>query len=367
MYIKTHKHKKKPHVKLTQKYGKKVGHVVYFEKQRMTADLSTILKKHKQYPMYKNNYKLNVNNIRNIVKKLKPNIEVLNNLPRNYILKGTPSTFKNTGKYYIIKSNWSANIELNSLTDYFTESCRIECSFKNMLSPIDYWKKNYKDIIKSLYKQNIGITLHNLREQMYMRNKPCNNFRISVCLDVLNLFKPTKWLDISAGWGDRLISALLYPTVKYYCGVDPNPCLHTYYKNIIKKFNTNTNTNSTAKECILIQDGFEAAQLPDVKFDLVFSSPPFFDLETYSSANANSYVKYSSKDSWFEGFLMPSLYKSVSMLEKGGYLVLYMDESKQTHYIPKMIELMNQRMQNAGMFYYVDSNKLRNFYCWQKP
>ena len=200
---------------------------------------------------------------------------------------------------------------------------------------------------------------------MYIRNKPCNNFRISVCLEVLKLFKPKKWLDISAGWGDRLLSALLYSQLntqfKLYCGVDPNPCLHPYYQEMIKTFNP-----VGKKEYILIKDGFETASLPDTKFDLVFSSPPFFDLEIYSTSNANSLVKYKGEDGWFNGFLMPSLYKSEEYLEQGGHLVLYMGESQGTKYIPKMIELMDARMQNIGMFYYTDGAKIREFFCWQK-
>ena len=146
---------------------------------------------------------------------------------------------------------------------------------------------------------------------MYIHNKPCNNFRISVCLEVLKLFKPKKWLDISAGWGDRLMSALLYQPLEVYCGVDPNPCLHPYYQEMIKTLDPNGK-----KECILIKDGFETAVLPNIKFDLVFSSPPFFDLEIYSTASANSLVKYKGEDGWFNGFLMPSIYKAIVVYER---------------------------------------------------
>jgi hypothetical protein len=120
------------------------------------------------------------------------------------------------------------------------------------------------------------------------------------------------------------------------------------------------------KEYILLQDGFETAKLPNTKFDLVLSSPPFFDLEIYSKAISNSLVKYKGEDSWFNGFLMPSLYKANDYLELGGYLVLYMGESQGTKYIPKMVELMNARMHNAGMLYYTDGAKIREFFCWKK-
>jgi len=332
------------------------------------------------YPFYKNSYKFNLSRIQNLINNLinnhKTQLSITPNIPNQYIPnqykhKQTKQkhhkqiqklyTFNNTNKYYIIKSSWNDNLELNSLTDYFTEPCRIQCTFKNNLSPLEYWNKNYKTILASLKKKHLPENNYNIREEMYIHNKPCNNFRISVCLEVLKLFKPNKWLDISAGWGDRLATALLYKPLEVYCGVDPNPCLHPYYQEMIAKLDP-----MSKKECILIKDGFETAALPNIKFDLVFSSPPFFDLEIYSTASANSLVKYKGEDGWFNGFLMPSINKAIDHLDAGGYLVLYMGESQGTKYIPKMINLVDARMKNAGVFYYTDGAKLREFYCWQK-
>ena len=364
--------------------------------QRTQRKQRTQINPKNQYPLYKNEYKLNISRIANIIKNMKNQLYTFNNAPTTY--KGYPAHkfktldinnanananglkenangnnvdthIKNKKQYYIIKSAWNDNLELNSLTDYFSEPCRIKCNFKYNPSPLEYWNKNWQSILASLKKKHQSPTYHNLHEALYLHNKACNNFRISVCLEVLKIFKPKKWLDISAGWGDRLLSALLYAQIdaqtdkqfQMYCGVDPNPCLHPYYKEMIKTFDP-----LGQKEYILLQDGFETAKLPNTKFDLVLSSPPFFDLEIYSKAISNSLVKYKSEDSWFNGFLMPSLYKANDYLELGGYLVLYMGESQGTKYIPKMVELMNAKMHNAGMLYYTDGAKIREFFCWKK-
>jgi len=44
-----------------------------------------------------------------------------------------------------------------------------------------------------------------------------------------------------------------------------------------------------------------------------------------------------------------------------------MGESQGTDYIPEMIKITNGmvNVRNAGMFYYTDGDKLREFYCWQ--
>ena len=46
---------------------------------------------------------------------------------------------------------------------------------------------------------------------------------------------------------------------------------------------------------ILIENGFETATLPNTKFDLVFLSPPFFDLEKYSNYDNDSLTKYKTE------------------------------------------------------------------------
>jgi hypothetical protein len=341
-----------------------------------------------EFPWYMNEYKFDLERIQDIVARKLPQLHVYNKPPyteyprynktiiplllTSKSMISIPATqilgdSKNKG-YYIIRSPWNDNLELNYLTDYFTEKCRMTCQFGKSPSPLEYWQTHNDDIRSELVKRGEKVNNYNVREIMYARNKLrnkliyCNNFRISVCLEVLDIFKPKRWLDISAGWGDRLISALLSPWVETYCGVDPNPCLHSGYKNMISKLDP-----TGAKTCHLIKDGFETAQLPaGVKYDLVFSSPPFFNLEIYSHAVGDSLMRYNTVDKWFNGFLMPSIKKALKHLCKGGHLILYMGESHDSEkYISKMIMETDKLAKNIGRFYYTDGNKLREFYCWQ--
>jgi hypothetical protein len=100
----------------------------------------------------------------------------------------------NNERYIIIKDKWKTNFEINNLTDYFSENIRITCKFGNNISPLEYWNK-YKKII--LNKTN---NISQMREIIYSNINLCNNFRISLSLTILNIFKPKKWLDILAGW-----------------------------------------------------------------------------------------------------------------------------------------------------------------------
>lgn len=330
-----------------------------------------------QFPWYRAEYNLQTDRIRDIAARRISTRHDYHQPPRTefpsyrapfYTFdKATPR------RIVVIKSRWDDNLELNSLTDYFTEKCRMTCRFgANKESPLEYWQKHRGEITRYLQSKGMVVNNYNVKEWVYERNRLlyCNNFRVSVCLEVLDMFKPRRWLDISAGWGDRLLSALLSPWVEVYTGVDPNPCLHPGYKRMLETFNPNGD-----KKCTLIKDGFETAKLPvGIMYDLVFSSPPFFDLEVYSGASGDSLTQYKTSTAWFNGFLMPSIRKSIDYLVPGGYLVLYIAEanaktngkSGSEKYISLMIKETDKLLRNVGRFYYTDGAKLREFYCWRK-
>ncbi len=312
------------------------------------------------YPYYKSMYKLDADHINDLVAKLnlpimtKPNKTIKRGVKSKYL---TPLKLGNDNKRVtIIQFEWNKHTELNNLTDYFTEPCRIRCHFLNNPSPLEYWNFNNKTILENTK------SISDMREYMYHSIRLCNNFRIVVALTVVKLLKSTHWLDISAGWGDRLLTALLSKSIKYYCGVDPNPCLHPHYDEMIAAFKK----PSEASNYVLIKDGFEKAKIPNKPYDLVFSSPPFFNLEVYSDVNDDSLIKNPTEQKWFVNFLMPSIMKAISLLISKGYLVLYMGESKDTHYIIEMKKRIDSRMNRCGSIYYQNDQALREFLVWQK-
>ena len=249
------------------------------------------------YPYYNLIYKLDKKNIKKIVKDFKPKI----------ITSKFLDAQKYNNKYFIILDKWQDNYELNSLTDYFTEKIRVQCRFGKHLSPYEHYQKNKMKYIKN--------NILDIREKLFKETRFCNNFRVSVVLAILKTFKVKKYLDISSGWGDRLLASLLYK-VELYCGVDPNKDLHKYYKEMIDTFATEKDN------FILIEDGFETATLPKTKFDLVFSSPPFFDLEKYSNYDKDSLTKYKTEKNWCDNFLIKSIMKAYEYLEKDGHMIL---------------------------------------------
>jgi hypothetical protein len=298
-----------------------------------------------EYPFYKIYYKFNKKQIINDVKKFEPIIYT--NIP-NLIKKYNIKKYKNS--YFIIKEDYEKSKNINNITDYFSEHIRIKCSFGDYLSPKEYWNKNKNFITRD-------NSIENIREIIYKNTKLCNNFRITVVLTILNYFKPEKYLDISAGWGDRLLGSILYK-IKFYVSCDPNLELHDCYKKIIEKFVP----KYKQKNFIIHKTGFIEAPIIQNNFDIVFSSPPFFDLEKYSNFNQDSFTKYKTEKEWCDKFFVPSLIKAYNLLKNNGYMILYMGGSE---YILKQMHILDKLMTYCGIIYFYEKIP-RAMYVWQK-
>jgi hypothetical protein len=325
-----------------------------------------------QYPYYNIYYKFDKKHILQMVKNFKPviyNPKNITEIPQNmrkfsfdkyYGSNNNGSNnndSNNNNSYFIIKDDWKKNEELNNTTDYFSESVRVNCSFGDSLCPLVYWENNKVEILENTIKKYKDLNIYNIREYLFEKTRFCNNFRISVALTVLNHFKPKKWLDISSGWGDRLICALLYK-VDRYVSTDPNKDLHPCYNKIIQTFVPKVQRNKIT----IHKEGFEDINLKDEMFDIVFSSPPFFTLEKYSSYEDNSITHYKDEKTWCEKFFIKSLIKCYNHLEKDGHMILYMGGSK---YVFEQMFKLNNVMSYKGVIYFYD-NKPRAMYVWKK-
>jgi hypothetical protein len=225
-------------------------------------------------------------------------------------IKNTPKLTKVNSTDFKIHSDWMTNQTLNATADYFTEVERVKCRVNWTDSPLHYWRKNKADLQKKF------TDIHQLREYIYNSTKVCTNFSIANAIAVVKHFNPKKWLDISAGWGDRLVAAIACQ-VEYFA-VDPNPGLHDKYQDIIQSLDP-----KNAKKYTLVHSGFEDIDLKKQTFDFVFSSPPFFDFEIYSQDKSDSLVRYANEQDWYRHFLLTSFWKAFKCLDPNGHIVLY--------------------------------------------
>lgn len=128
-------------------------------------------------------------------------------------------------------------------------------------------------------------------------------------------------MDISAGWGDRLLAAIV--NNNEYLGFDPNTALNVGHDQMISMF-------GDANRHKIIYLPFEDVTSEDIgnDYDAVLSSPPFLNVEIYHESPLQSNNKFPHVTSWLKGFLFTSLLKAWNALNPNGYLIIHMGDVK---------------------------------------
>ena len=221
------------------------------------------------------------------------------------------------------------------LSDMFQEECRMKCKlYRQKESPEEYFKSHVKEINQYAKNKYGKITPQNVRESIYELTSECTSHKPTHIMAMIEMFNAKTVLDFSSGWGDRLIGAMA-ADVDYYCGVDPNPCLHPNYEKMIKFF------GKSPKKFVMIESTIEDVKLPNKKFDLIFTSPPYFDLEIYRE-NKKQSTKHKEEKDWFDNFFKIALNKVWKYLREGGVMCLNINQkSRDEHYIKWMHEEVN--------------------------
>ena len=127
-------------------------------------------------------------------------------------------------------------------------------------------------------------------------------------------------LDTSMGFGSRLSAVIL--SGHNYIGFDPNKELFNKlveYKYWLK----NNGYIDKNQSCNLLCKGSEIfdSRLVD-KIDVMFTSPPYFDLETYSQDKGQSIIMFNKYDLWLDKFAKPTIENIYKYLKIGGYAMI---------------------------------------------
>jgi len=221
------------------------------------------------------------------------------------------------------------------LSDLFNDECRMHCTFDQSPSPYQYFSENTDKIIESLLKKNIPINPITLRDEIYQQTKECSTHNPLLIKFFIKKFSARKILDFSSGWGDRLIGALL-SNIDLYVGVDPNECLHKNYHemiNLLKPYSPNPSA-----QYIMALSPFEKYDIPEnLTFDLLYTSPPYFDYELYNMKFTESIQNFQTEDLWLHNFLFVAITKSLARIKIGGHLVIYLSQKIGKTYTEKFI------------------------------
>ena len=121
-------------------------------------------------------------------------------------------------------------------TDYFTEYARsLSWRPDEGASPIALLQQPAiaQKVVDTAARKYEEVSDFSLRYALFNHVAGCNVFKPEVAAAAFSLFQATRVLDISAGWGDRLLGALAAPTVQRYLAFDPNTALEKGHMEMI--------------------------------------------------------------------------------------------------------------------------------------
>jgi len=247
----------------------------------------------------------------------------------------------------------------NISSDYFQQTERWKCDATGYPSPHKTWEtERFRlTLFKALFSLKVKeINPQVLRNIISLRKYIASQFRPSAAKTIYDYFQAETVLDFSMGWGDRILGAHASKYVKKYVGIDPNTNLIPAHANQIKYYNS----IGTPMEFSLYPHCAENEKiyLTD-KFDLVFTSPPYFDKEKYDQGKNQSYKKYKSFDSWMKDFLFKTIELRTENLKSGGHLVINISDIYTRKKLYKICDGMNDYIASTNKFEYVGAMGLR--------
>lgn len=254
--------------------------------------------------------------------------------------------------------------QYTEIVDYFQEHVWVKSKIYNQPSPLDVWTTQHEIITREATEEGI-----NIRDVINRKVQGVSKFRPSLMKSLIRLFRGKNILDFCAGWGHRLVGALSEDkNIKSYTGLDPNRKLFAGYKQMIRTFVP----KESWKKYEMICCPAETYLYSDKNlFDLIVTSPPYYDYEIYTEENNNQSIqKYKTFEEWYEKFLMVTLKHTCRVLLPEGHLVLSISDTP--HIVPWVHTLIKDinswmNMHYLGMMVYgEDLQHLQPLFVFKK-
>ena len=230
-----------------------------------------------------------------------------------------PLTFKDS-HWYIKRINTG-----NESSNYFQQENRWSVDGTISPGPLRTWKteKFMTTLMGAAYTLKFPkIDKGTLRTMLGLRKYICSQFKPNAAKALYDYFDVKNVLDFSAGWGDRLAGFYASLNTELYVGLDPrvenHPIYHKqaqYYDKLLTMFETKKNVHFHDSPA----EDFDYTEYNDT-FDIVFTSPPYFNVERYSYDDTQSWVRYKSIGDWNKDFLHKAIEKMWPTLRSGGKL-----------------------------------------------
>jgi hypothetical protein len=110
-------------------------------------------------------------------------------------------------------------------------------------------------------------------------------------------------LDFSSGYGGRMLGAMTSNLRYHYTGIDPNTRTCQGLEALGELLTEQNLGAGYTMNCVPSEEfGAEPGS-----YDAAFSSPPYFNLETYTDESTQCMNRYTNLAAWFDGYVAPTL------------------------------------------------------------
>ena len=213
----------------------------------------------------------------------------------------------------------------NKASNYFQQENRWSVESSSYPGPKRTWETF--DFMKSLMGAAYSLKLTKidrsiLRTMIGLRKYICSQFKPNVAKAMYDYYNVKSVLDFSMGWGDRLAGFYASMNTELYVGVDPRKENHPIYEEQARYYDSHLTFFETKKKTKFHCNAAEDFNFDEyhVTFDIIFTSPPYFNVERYGNDDNQSWVRYKDIDSWNNQFLQKALDNMIPTLKSGGKL-----------------------------------------------
>lgn len=184
-------------------------------------------------------------------------------------------------------------------------------NFRKFLEQEMYKRPYYDRAIQNCMKSKKNPNLTQCRYhswKLYTGSGTLSPFRPIIAKALYCRFNPSVIMDPTAGYGGRCLAAMSMNID--YIGIDTNKLLKPLYTKMVKTFPTDSQVT------IIIKDSAKV-NYSQFNYDMVFTSPPYYNIEVYPFMQ-----EYASQEEFNKKFFFPMVSKSYDGLQKGGIYAL---------------------------------------------
>ncbi|TMP46261.1 hypothetical protein CWB96_00070 [Pseudoalteromonas citrea] len=211
------------------------------------------------------------------------------------------------------------------VSDPYFQKIRFTCKGSRVISPKESWSDPIarKAIFNHIIDQNVEfVDRHVIRKALGTRRYIAAQYRPALAKALIDYIQPTSILDLSFGWGDRLIGFEAAKSAKHYIGIDPD-------QRVIEAGNTlHKALKQRSKKVALYCAQAESFQyeMLDQKVDMLYFAPPPFNDERYTDESTQAYLRYTSEHAFVDHFIVKAVTAAWRVLNDGGVLAFDMGD-----------------------------------------